>query len=202
MAIWWMFVKQIFFWHSCKCFLIQWKKWKTMTTRKYLIKLTKLTLRALAKWGEGSLACKIQVPTLGARDFSSAVSGFCQVFIVTRAKASGAERYCFDGAGPIVNTVKSVGPDFGQDGWLATNDHLRDFESNRRYNWLTRIDQHVKEYFQLCCWHDLSVLARSVAVVFCVGFGKFWKSLISNLLERQVKSAEETSGVFNFIQRN
>ena len=24
--------------------------------------------------------------TLGARDFSSAVSGFCQVFIVTRAK--------------------------------------------------------------------------------------------------------------------
>ena len=33
-----------------------------MTTRKYLIKLTKLTLRALAKSGEGSLACKIQVP--------------------------------------------------------------------------------------------------------------------------------------------
>ena len=29
--------------------------------------------------------------TLGATDFSSAVSGFCQVFIVTRAKASGAE---------------------------------------------------------------------------------------------------------------
>ena len=27
-------------------------------------------------------------PTLGARDFSSAVSGFCQVFIVTRARAS------------------------------------------------------------------------------------------------------------------
>ena len=26
-------------------------------------------------------------PTLGARDFSSAVSGFCQVFIVTRAKS-------------------------------------------------------------------------------------------------------------------
>ena len=25
--------------------------------------------------------------TLGARDFSSAVSGFCQVFIVTRAKS-------------------------------------------------------------------------------------------------------------------
>ena len=34
---------------------------------------------------------------------------------------------------------------------LDTNDRLRDFESNRRYNWLTRIDQHVKEYFQLCC---------------------------------------------------
>ena len=27
------------------------------------------------------------VTTLGARDFSSAVSGFCQVFIVTRAKS-------------------------------------------------------------------------------------------------------------------
>ena len=32
-------------------------------------------------------------------------------------------------------------------GWLAPNDHLRDFESNRRYNWFTRIDQHVKGYF-------------------------------------------------------
>ena len=117
-------------------------------------------------------------------------------------KVSGAERYCFDGADPIVSMVKSVGPDFGQDGWLAPNDRLRDFESNRRYNWLTRIDQHVKEYFQLCCWHDLSVLARSVAVVLCVGFGKFWKSMISNVLEGQVKSYEQTSGVFNFIQRN
>ena len=28
-------------------------------------------------------------PTLGARDFSSAVSGFCQVFIVTRARSFG-----------------------------------------------------------------------------------------------------------------
>ena len=28
--------------------------------------------------------------TLGARDFSSAVSGFCQVFIVTRAKIPAA----------------------------------------------------------------------------------------------------------------
>ena len=54
--------------------------------------------------------------TLGARGFSSAVSGFCQVFIVPARKASGAERYCFDGADPIVSTVKSVGPDFGQDG--------------------------------------------------------------------------------------
>ena len=56
------------------------------------------------------------IPTLGARGFSSAVSGFCQVFIVPARKASGAERYCFDGADPIVSTVKSVGPDFGQDG--------------------------------------------------------------------------------------
>ena len=30
--------------------------------------------------------------TLGARDFSSAVSGFCQVFIVTRAKSGFAAR--------------------------------------------------------------------------------------------------------------
>ena len=29
----------------------------------------------------------IGLPTLGARDFSSAVSGFCQVFVVTRAKS-------------------------------------------------------------------------------------------------------------------
>ena len=28
-------------------------------------------------------------PTLGARDFSNAVSGFCQVFIVTRARGFG-----------------------------------------------------------------------------------------------------------------
>ena len=29
----------------------------------------------------------IGLPTLGARDFSSAVFGFCQVFVVTRAKS-------------------------------------------------------------------------------------------------------------------
>ena len=28
-----------------------------------------------------------KIATLGARDFSSAVSGFCQVFVVTRAKS-------------------------------------------------------------------------------------------------------------------
>ena len=32
------------------------------------------------------------MPTLGARDFSSAVSGFCQVFIVTRAKSFFLEK--------------------------------------------------------------------------------------------------------------
>ena len=31
--------------------------------------------------------------TLGARDFSSAVSGFCQVFIVTRAKSFAARGF-------------------------------------------------------------------------------------------------------------
>ena len=31
---------------------------------------------------------KMGICTLGARDFSSAVSGFCQVFIVTRAKSA------------------------------------------------------------------------------------------------------------------
>ena len=49
-------------------------------------------------------------------------------------KASGAERYCFDGADPIVSTVKSVRSDFGYDGWLAPNNRLRDFESIRRHN--------------------------------------------------------------------
>ena len=33
--------------------------------------------------------------TLGARDFSSAVSGFCQVFIVTRAKSFSREKKFF-----------------------------------------------------------------------------------------------------------
>ena len=110
-------------------------------------------------------------------------------------KVSGAERYCFDGADPIVSMIKSVGPDFGQDSWLAPNDHLRDFESNRRYNWLPRIDRHVKEYFQLCCCCTHEKCCDG-------GFGKLWKSMISNVLEGQVKSYEQTSGVFNFIQRN
>ena len=61
--------------------------------------------------------------TLGAKDFSLMVSGFCQAFIVTRAKkTSGAEHYCFDSTDPITSTVKSVGPDFGPDSWLAAND--------------------------------------------------------------------------------
>ena len=90
-------------------------------------------------------------------------------------KASGAERYCFDAVDPVVSTVKSVGPDFGHDSWLAPNDHLRDFISNRRYNWLTRIDQQVKEYFQLCCWHDVSVPARSVLMAASESFERALK---------------------------
>ena len=43
------------------------------------------------------------------------------------------------------------GPDFGHYGWLAPYDHLRDFECNRRYNWLTRKGHQMKEYFKLCC---------------------------------------------------
>lgn len=34
---------------------------------------------------------------------------------VTSAK-TGTERYYFDGAHPIVGTVKSIGPDFGHEG--------------------------------------------------------------------------------------
>ena len=36
---------------------------------------------------DGIITNLLQICTLGARDFSSAVSGFCQVFIVTRAKS-------------------------------------------------------------------------------------------------------------------
>ena len=75
----------------------------------------------------------------------------------------------------LAQLIKSAGPDFGHDRWLAPNDHLRDFESNRRYNWLTRIDQHVKEYFQLCCWHDVSVPARSVVIAASESFERALK---------------------------
>ena len=92
----------------------------------------------------------LEICTLGARDFSSAVSGFCQIFIVTSAKSLWS-RALLLATDPIVSIVKSVGPDFEQDGGRAFNNYLGDFESNRCYNWLTRIDQHVKEYFQLCC---------------------------------------------------
>ena len=37
-----------------------------------------------------------QLSTLGARDFSSAVSGFFQVFIVTRAKSFAARVWAFE----------------------------------------------------------------------------------------------------------
>ena len=91
-------------------------------------------------------------------------------------KASGAERYC------LMALIQSLA-DFGQDGWLAPNDHLRDFESNRRYNWLTTIDQHVKEYFQLYCWHDVSVPARSVVMAATESFEWALKeSIPSNVL--------------------
>ena len=68
--------------------------------------------------------------TLGAKDFSLTVSGFCQAFIVTRAKKRLLEQsasYCFDSADPIISTVKSAGADFGHDGWLAPNDTWRTF---------------------------------------------------------------------------
>ena len=38
------------------------------------------------------LQCLVHLVTLGARDFSSAVSGFCQVFIVTRANTENSDR--------------------------------------------------------------------------------------------------------------
>ena len=31
-------------------------------------------------------------------------------------KTTGAERYCFDSADPVISTVKSAGADFGHDG--------------------------------------------------------------------------------------
>ena len=47
--------------------------------------------------------------TLGARDFSCAVSSFGQAFISDpREKPLDRTRYFFDGAEPIADTVKSV----------------------------------------------------------------------------------------------
>ena len=103
----------------------------------------------------------------------------------TRRKASGAERYCFDGADPITSTGKSVGPDFGHDGWLAPNDHLRDIKSNRRYNWFDK-NRPVRERIfptVLLTWR------KCTREKCCDGsFGKFWKSIegkqiISNVQE-------------------
>ena len=89
---------------------------------------------------------------------------------------------------------------------MAPNDHLRDFESNRRHNWLKRIDQHVKEYFQLCCSHDVSVPARGVVMTALESFERALKESISNVLEGfdgvDKLSYEQSSGVFNFIQRH
>ena len=48
---------------------------------------------------------KLRVSTLDARDFSSAVSGFCQVFIVTRAKHRNS---CRTREKPLVPRVPSV----------------------------------------------------------------------------------------------
>ena len=70
--------------------------------------------------------------------------------------------------------------------WLLTTT----WETNRRYNWLKRIDQHVKEYFQLCCCHDVSVPARGVVMAASESFERALKESISNVLEdktRQVK---------------
>ena len=144
-----------------------------------------------------------RVVTLGARDFSSAVS-LEQSAIALTAPIQSLAR--------LKQLVQIL--DKTADWLLTTTWETLNLRYNWRYNWLTRIDQHVKEYFQLCssllltwlqklAWAGtLSVLTRSVVVVFCVGFGKFWKSMISNVLEGQVKSYEQTSGVFNFIQRN
>ena len=51
----------------------------------YTMTRDKLAVKSVTKKG-GSFSDS-SLLTLGARDFSSAVSGFCQVFIVTRAKS-------------------------------------------------------------------------------------------------------------------
>ena len=52
-----------------------------LTSKKKLFKGAKFIL-----WTMPITAVLVLIHTLGARDFSSAVSGFCQVFIVTRAR--------------------------------------------------------------------------------------------------------------------
>ena len=75
-------------------------------------------------------------------------------------KASGAERYCFDGADPIVSTVKLVGPDlggggsegffwvshFGQKGFFWVYERRRDFFGSRKQR---------RDFFWYCIFHQL-----------------------------------------------
>ena len=103
----------------------------------------------------------------------------------------------------LAQLIKSAGPDFGHDRWLAPNDHLRDFESNRRYK-----NRPARERI----FPTVLLTWRKCTREKCCdcGFGKFWKGIegkqmISNVLEEfdgvDKLSCEQTSGVFNFIQR-
>ena len=62
----------------------------------------------------------------------------------------------------------------------------------------------MQEYFQLCCWHHVSVPARSVVMAACDSLERALKESISNVLERfdgvEKLSDEQASAVFNFIQ--
>ena len=64
----------------------------------------------------------------------------------------------------------------------------------------------MKEYFQLCCWHDVSVPSRSVVKAALESFEIALEESISNVLEGfdgvDKLSYEQKRGAFNFIQRN
>ena len=69
--------------HEIKCM----KSSASESIRNAYLNLEQLSRSSLlARPGISSLERLCSAFTLGARDFSNAVSGFCQVFIVTRAK--------------------------------------------------------------------------------------------------------------------
>ena len=64
----------------------------------------------------------------------------------------------------------------------------------------------MKEYFQLCCWHDVSVPLRSVLKAASESFETALKETISNALEGfdgvDKLSYEQTIGVLILLNAN